>query len=154
MAMEAGAFRGSPVSAACMCVLAPYKIGHFRIEGLDVVVNKPKVAAYRAPGAPMGAFAIESLVDELARELEVDPIDLRLHNAVEEGDVAPYGPTYQAIGLKATLEAAREHPHYKATLGENQGEGKVGFKAASGWDPATGLGTPNFEKLAKAAMKL
>jgi len=123
MAMEAGAFRGSPVGPACMCVLAPYKIGNFRIEGIDVVVNKPKVAAYRAPGAPMGAFVIESLVDELARELEVDPIDLRLHNAVEEGDVAPYGPTYQSIGLKETLEAAREHPHYKTPLGENQGRG-------------------------------
>ena len=56
MWMEAGAFRGSPVSAACMCALAPYKIPNFEIEGFDVVVNKPKVAAYRAPGAPMAAF--------------------------------------------------------------------------------------------------
>ena len=90
-----------------MCALSPYRIENFSIEGFDVVVNKPKVAAYRAPGAPMAAFAVESLVDELARELEIDPIDLRIHNAVEEGDVAPYGPAFKAIGLKETLEAAR-----------------------------------------------
>ena len=123
MWMEAGAFRGSPVMAACMCVLTPYKIPNFAIEGFDVVVNKPKVAAYRAPGAPMGAFAVESLVDELARELSIDPIDLRLHNAVEEGDVAAYGPSFKAVGLKQTLEAAREHPHYRAPLAEGQGRG-------------------------------
>jgi len=123
MWMEAGAFRGSPVAAACMCALTPYKIENFAIEGFDVVVNKPKVAAYRAPGAPMGAFAVESLVDEIARELSIDPIDLRLHNAVEEGDVAPYGPRFKAIGLKETLEAARDHPHYRAPLGEGQGRG-------------------------------
>jgi CO/xanthine dehydrogenase Mo-binding subunit len=123
MWMEAGAFRGSPVGPACMCAIAPYKVPHFQIEGFDVVVNKPKVAAYRAPGAPMGAFAVESLVDEIARELSMDPIELRLLNAVEEGDIAPYGPRYQAVGLKQTLEAAREHPHYKAPLEENQGRG-------------------------------
>ncbi|MGI9591906.1 MAG: xanthine dehydrogenase family protein molybdopterin-binding subunit, partial [Myxococcota bacterium] len=123
MWMEAGAFKGSPVSAAAMCALAPYKIPNFEIEGFDVVLNKPKVAAYRAPGAPMGAFAVESVVDEIARELGRDPIELRLQNAVAEGDIAPYGPPYAAVGLKETLEAAREHPHYKAPLGENQGRG-------------------------------
>jgi CO/xanthine dehydrogenase Mo-binding subunit len=123
MWMEAGAFSGSPVSAACMCATAPYNFPNFEVEGFDVVVNKPKVAAYRAPGAPMGAFAVESLVDELALELGRDPIDLRLQNAVEEGDIAPYGPPYQRVGLKETLEAARAHPHYKAPLGENQGRG-------------------------------
>ena len=125
---ESGSFRGSPVGAACMTVIGPYTFEAFSIEGLDVVLNKPKVAAYRAPGAPNVAFATESLIDELAIQLNRDPIDLRLQNAVQEGDRAPYGPKFKRIGLRETLEAARAHPHYAAPLGENQGRGvAVGF---------------------------
>lgn len=120
---EAGAFRGSPVGAACMTILTPYVIPNFKIFGLDIVLNKPRVAAYRAPGAPIGAFAGESLIDELARKLDRDPVDLRLQNAIEEGGRAKYGPKFGVIGFKETLEAAQAHPHYKAPLGKNQGRG-------------------------------
>ncbi|MEE2664062.1 MAG: xanthine dehydrogenase family protein molybdopterin-binding subunit [Myxococcota bacterium] len=121
--LEAGAFRGSPAGAAAMTGLSSYTFPNFRIQGYDVVVNKPKVAAYRAPGAPISNFAVESCVDEMARELRIDPIELRLRNAVQEGDRAPYGPTFKAIGLRDTLEQARNHPHYKTPLGESQGRG-------------------------------
>ncbi|MCH2170934.1 xanthine dehydrogenase family protein molybdopterin-binding subunit [Myxococcota bacterium] len=120
---EAGAYPGSPVGAGTMTVLSPYRLENFRIEGLDVVTNKPKVAAYRAPGAPIAAFGIEQALDELALELGMDPIEFRLINAVEEGDDAAYGPKYQAIGFRETLETARKHPHYSAPLGPNQGRG-------------------------------
>ncbi len=123
MWFEAGAYRGSPVGGACMTIFGTYRIPHFSIEGFDVVLNKPQVAAYRAPGAPIGNFAIEQCMDELALELGIDPIELRLRNAVVEGDHAPYGPAYQAIGLRETLQAAKNHPHYKAPLAENQGRG-------------------------------
>jgi CO/xanthine dehydrogenase Mo-binding subunit len=125
---EAGAYRGSAVTAACMTVFSTYRLSNFRIRGLDIIVNKPKVAPYRGPGAPNAAFATESLIDDLARELGRDPIDLRLQNAVVEGDRATYGPAFGPIGLRETLEAARAHPHWKAPLGENQGRG-----IASGW---------------------
>ncbi|MBJ19920.1 MAG: oxidoreductase [Deltaproteobacteria bacterium] len=125
---EAGAYRGSSVTAACMTVFSAYRVPNYRIEGLDIVVNKPKVAPYRAPGAPNAAFAIESLIDDLARRLGRDPIDLRLQNAVVEGDRATYGPVFGPIGLRETLESARSHPHARAPLGENQGRG-----IASGW---------------------
>ena len=125
---EAGAFRGSPVGAGAMCALAPYKIPNFFIEFADVLVNKPKVAAYRAPGSPMASFAVESVVDELARELNLDPIELRLRNANDEGDQAPYGPKYGPIGLKTLLRAAKTHPHWRAPLGPHQGRGfAIGF---------------------------
>jgi len=120
---EAGAYRGSPAGAGAMCALSPYKIPNFLIEGHDIVVNKPKVAAYRAPGSPMAMFATESAVDEIARELDMDPIEVRLKNAASEGDAAPYGPKYGPIGLKQVLETARNHPHWKAPLAENQGRG-------------------------------
>ncbi len=125
---EAGAYRGSAVTAAVMTAFSAYRLPNFRVEGLDIVVNKPKVAPYRAPGAPNAAFATESLIDELALELGRDPIDLRLQNAVAEGDRATYGPIFGPIGLHETLEAARAHPHMKVPLGENQGRG-----IASGW---------------------
>jgi CO/xanthine dehydrogenase Mo-binding subunit len=135
MYYEAGAYRGSPVGAAAMCIFSPYRIPNYVIEGYDVVVNKPKVAAYRAPGAPMAAFALESVIDELARELDIDPIDLRLANAVEEGDRAPYGPTFGPIGMRDTLQAAKNHPHYKAPLGPNEGRGVAcGFWFNAGMD--------------------
>jgi len=120
---EAGAFKGSPVGAGMMTVFAPYKLDNVRIEGFDVVVNKPKVAAYRAPGAPMAALVVETVMDELAEKLGMDPIDLRLENAVHEGVQATYGPKYRAIGFVETLRAAKSHPHYRAPLGPNQGRG-------------------------------
>jgi CO/xanthine dehydrogenase Mo-binding subunit len=120
---EAGAFKGSPVMPGVMTMLASYELENAKLEGFDVVVNKPKVAAYRAPGAPIGAFATESVIDELAQQLGIDPIELRMRNAVREGSQAIYGPKFQAIGLVECLEAARSHPHWKAPLGPNQGRG-------------------------------
>jgi CO/xanthine dehydrogenase Mo-binding subunit len=123
MHFEAGAFPGSPVIGACMCALSSYRLDHFRIDGYDVVTNKPRVAAYRAPGSPIATFGVEQVVDEVALGLGMDPIELRLLNAVQENDVAPYGPKFQAIGLRETLEEARKHPNYSAPLGPNQGRG-------------------------------
>ncbi len=123
MAYEAGAFAGSPAGAGSMTALAPYTVPNFLIEGFDVVVNKPKVAAYRAPGAPMSSFAVESLIDEAAKKLGMDPIDIRLKNAVTEGCQATYGPKFPRIGFVETLEAIKNHPNYKIPLGPNQGRG-------------------------------
>ncbi len=123
MHFEAGAFPGSPVGAACMTALSAYRIENFVIDGYDVVTTKPKVAAYRAPGAPIAAFGVEQAVDEVAERLGMDPVALRLVNAVEENDVAPYGPKFKAIGLRETLEGVRDHPHYSTPLGPNQGRG-------------------------------
>jgi len=123
MEFEAGGFAGSPMGAATMTVFAPYNFPNFRLEGLDVVVNRPKVAAYRAPGAPNAAYPLESVIDEAARKLGIDPIEIRLKNAVKEGDTAAYGPKYDRIGFIECLQAARNSPHYKAPLGKNQGRG-------------------------------
>ncbi len=67
---DAGGFPGSPVGAGSMTVFASYDVANFAIEGFDVVSNKPKTAAYRAPGAPQSAFATEQALDELARTAE------------------------------------------------------------------------------------
>ena len=140
LAFEAGAYPGSPVGAAAMCALACYDVPNFLIEGFDVVVNKPRVAAYRAPGAPISAFAVESVVDELAKSIGMDPIDLRLANAAKEGTVAPYGPPFPRIGFVETLEAIRDSPHYQAELGPNQGRGvAAGFWFNAGMNSSATL---------------
>jgi CO/xanthine dehydrogenase Mo-binding subunit len=128
MKYQAGAFPGSPVGAGSMTALACYDIENFRIVGWDVITNSPKVAAYRAPGAPISAFAVESAIDDLALKLGMDPIALREKNAVRDGVKAAYGPTFRNIGYMQTLAAIRDHPHYQTKLGANQGRGvAVGF---------------------------
>ena len=129
LAYEAGAFPGSPVSAGAMCVFAAYDIPNAVIDGYDVVVNKPKTEAYRAPGAPNAAFATEQVVDELAEKLGLDPIEFRLRNAAKEGTRRVDGPTFPRIGLVEVLEAMRDHPHSNTPLeGPNRGRGvAVGF---------------------------
>ncbi len=123
LAYEDGAFPGIWGMLGCWCIFTPYDIPNFHIEGFDVVVNKPVNIAYRAPSAPMAAFATETVLDEIARAVGIDPLDLRLQNAAKEGDASPLGPKHGPIGLSETLDAIRKHPHYSAPLGPNQGRG-------------------------------
>src|SRR5580693_8948525 len=120
---QAGAFPGSPVQPGCMCAFAMYDLPNVHITGYDVVSNRPKVAAYRAPGAPISSFGVESCLDELARELGVDPMALREMNAARDGTKTPYGPTLTNVGYMQTLEAAKNHPNLQIPLGPNQGRG-------------------------------
>ncbi len=120
---QAGAFQGSPVQPGAMCAFAPYELENVRIVGFDVVVNRPKVAAYRAPGGPIAEFAVESVIDEVAMKIGMDPVEFRLKNAAKEGTRAPYGPKFGPIGLVQTLQAAQAHEHYKVPLKANQGRG-------------------------------
>jgi CO/xanthine dehydrogenase Mo-binding subunit len=106
-----------------MCAFAQYTIPNVRSVGIDVVSNRPKVAAYRAPGSPISAFGTESVIDELAEKLGIHPLTLRIQNGVREGDKAFFGPTYGAIGFIETLEALQDHPNNKVPLGPNQGRG-------------------------------
>jgi CO/xanthine dehydrogenase Mo-binding subunit len=121
--LQAGALPGSPIRGAAGCAFAPYDIPNVISRGFDVVSNRSKVAAYRAPGAPIGAYAVECVLDELAEALKIDPLEFRIKNAAREGTKAAHGPVYPRIGLLETMEAAKAHPHYKAPLGKNQGRG-------------------------------
>lgn len=137
---QGGAFPGSAVDMGAMSAFACYDLEHVKSVGYDVVTNRPKQAAYRAPGAPMAAFAVESVVDEMARTLGIDPIEFRLKNAARSGSRSSYGPKYGEIGLVETLEAARAHPHMQAPLGPNQGRGVAcGFWFNFGGDTCVSL---------------
>jgi CO/xanthine dehydrogenase Mo-binding subunit len=120
---QAGAFPGSPVGPGCMTAFAPYDCENVKIEGYDVVSNRPKVVAYRAPGAPISEYGVESVVNELAEKLGIDPLEFRKMNAAKEGTQAAYGPKFGPIGYVDCLEAAETGGHYQAPLGPNQGRG-------------------------------
>jgi xanthine dehydrogenase molybdenum-binding subunit len=124
MAYEAGAFPGSPVGAGAMTVLAPYDIPNVLIDGYDVLVNRPKTAAYRAPGATNSAYGAETVIDELAEKCGMDPIDFRLNNAVQQGTPQIIGPPYKRIGFIEVCEALRDSDHYRSKLtGKYRGRG-------------------------------
>ena len=120
---QAGAFKGAPTGRAVETYFSSYTIPNLKATVHDVCVNRPKVAAYRAPGAPMAAFAAEGIINELANRIGMDPIDIRLKNAVTEGDQSLGGSVYGSIGLIEVLNQTKNHPHYLAPLGPNQGRG-------------------------------
>jgi CO/xanthine dehydrogenase Mo-binding subunit len=120
---QAGAFPGSPIGPGCMCGFAMYDLPNVDVVGYDVVSNRPKVAAYRAPGAPITSFAVESALDDLATKLGMDPLTLREKNAAKNGTKTHYGPVHQNIGFTAVLDAVKSHPHWKSPLKEGQGRG-------------------------------
>jgi CO/xanthine dehydrogenase Mo-binding subunit len=139
LAYDAGAFPGSPFESAMGVVFAPYKLDNVLIDGYDVVLNKPASKAYRAPGGTNAAFASETVVDELAEKLDMDPIEFRRINAAKEGDRRADGPVYGRIGFIETLDVAAHHPHYDAPLPTSDAPHlKVGRGVASGfwfnWD--------------------
>ena len=144
MIYEAGAFPGSPIVQACQCVLTPYEIADGRIEGYDVVVNKPKAAAYRAPGVPAASFAVESVIDEICQKLGVDPLEFRVKNGVKEGSRRIPGPVLQQVGYMETLAAAMNTDHYKSKIeGPNRGRGVAAGFWFNGTGPACATGSVN-----------
>jgi CO/xanthine dehydrogenase Mo-binding subunit len=121
---EAGAYPGSPVGAGGGVIFGPYRLDNVQIDGYDVIVNRPKTAAYRAPGGTNAAFASETVVNELAEKLGIDPLEFRRINGVVEGDRRADGPVYGNIGFLSTVENAINSAHYKAPLGgKNRGRG-------------------------------
>ncbi len=105
-----------------------YKCANVKIDCFEVFTNKPQAGAYRAPGAPSATFALESNIDDIARELGMDPLEFRYRNAVEAGDLMGNGDPWPSLGLKECLERMREHPTWKD---RQPGEG-VGI-AVGGW---------------------
>ena len=94
-----------------------------KVVGFDVVTNRPKVAAYRAPGAPISEYAVQCVVDELAQKLEMDPVELRQKNEAKEGTRAAYGPKFGPIGYPELLSQAKGLEQYNTPLGPNRGRG-------------------------------
>jgi CO/xanthine dehydrogenase Mo-binding subunit len=124
-----------------LLVMGPYRWEAFDVTGYGVQTNRFTFGAYRAPGAPTAAFALESLLDELARELELDPLELRLRNAVVEGDLGVSGNPYPVIGAVEVLERIREHALWarRGSLPEGEGIGLAAGYWPGGNEPAAAV---------------
>ena len=143
---EAGGYPGSPVGAAAQCMFSPYDIENVLIDAYDVVDNKPKSTAYRAPGAPIGSFAAETIIDELAEKLSVDPLELRITNAAKEGTRRANGMVNPVIGAIETAEAALNHDHYSTPLeGPYRGRGVASGFWVNGSGPACATANVNYD---------
>ena len=143
---EAGAFPGSPVGAAAQCIFSPYDIANIVIDAYDVVDNKPKTTAYRAPGAPLGSFAAETIIDEFCEQLGMDVIDFRILNAAKEGTRRASGTINPIIGAIETAQAAKDHSHYAESLeGKWRGRGVASGFWINGAGPACATANLNYD---------
>ena len=127
IAFESGAYPGSSHNGAATSMFSPYEIDNIHLDSYDVVDNMPSTAAYRAPGAPIGAYAGESVIDEIAEKLGIDPVELRLKNAAREGTRMANGVAHPCIGAVEMMEAVYEHPHYNAALADKHTGRGVAF---------------------------
>ncbi|MDA1347768.1 MAG: xanthine dehydrogenase family protein molybdopterin-binding subunit [Chloroflexi bacterium] len=143
---ESGAFPGSSAGGGANCVFSPYDIENVVIDAYDVLDNKPKTSAYRAPGAPGAAFASESIMDEIAEKLTMDPMDLRIMNSAKEGTRRVNGFINPPIGAIETAEATKAHEHYSAPLeGPYRGRGVASGFWMNGGGAACATANVNYD---------
>jgi len=140
LAYEGGAYPGAPVFQGMNGIFAPYDCPNQLIDGYDVVVNMSKSAAYRAPGTPASMYPSEAVINELADELGMDPMDLRLKNGSKQGTQRANGGRFGApIGNVEVMQAMKDHPHYRSELsGEYRGRGvSMGFWGNAGGESSS-----------------
>ena len=128
--LDGGAYASSStavISNACSFAVGPYAVDNLLIDGLCVYTNNPPCGAMRGFGAVQACFAAEAQMDKLAAELEIDPIELRLLNALEPGGTLPTGQV-----LKGSLADEGRDPPRRGDAGSRAGG------AAAGGDPAAG----------------
>jgi CO/xanthine dehydrogenase Mo-binding subunit len=128
-------------SIAAMLSAGPYRWPAHELVSLGVATNRVTFGAYRAPAAAPAAFAVESLIDDLARRLGRDPLELRLRNIAREGDLAPSGQVFPAFGAEACLERLRDHPLWarRTDVGEHEGIGVAIGWWPGGYEPAAAV---------------
>ena len=137
---QTGAFTGSMFINAPQAMFTRYNLENVKTVSYEVVSNRPKVNSFRAPCVPQIVFGVEGVIDELARKIGMDPIDLRLKNAATEGYKTIYGETFGPIGFVETLQAAKKCDHYNSPVPPGQGRGiAAGFWFNRGGETSTSL---------------
>jgi CO/xanthine dehydrogenase Mo-binding subunit len=139
--LESGAFSGAVLTMSAVFLASVYQWPNFEVRGFEVLTHKASIAAYRAPTAPQTFFAIDSQMEQLARALDLDPVEFRLRHMMEEGNPMANGQPWQSNGAKQVLRRLGEHPfwkqraEWKASGGKN-GHGLRGTGlAVGGWIP-------------------
>lgn len=143
---DSGCFPNAPQSIAALMTGSVYQCPNLDVHGAAVLTHKPSTGAYRAPGIPQQAFALESTMDELARALDLDPLDLRVRNMSRRGDPMANDQPWPNIGMRQVLGRAREHPiwrHRKASRAAGRGVGVALGAWLGGVEGATAACTLN-----------
>ena len=116
---------------AAMHLAGPYRIPHLRIDAHLVYTNRQPSGSVRAPTAPQACWALEQHVDEVARRIGIDGLELRRRNVIDTGDEGPSGQAFEEIGLRQCLERAVEMSGYESDLPDDEAIG-----IAVGWWPS------------------
>lgn len=143
--LDKGAYCGEGgffAQMAAMHACGPYVIENINIESSLVYTNNQPSSSIRAPTAPQVCWAVEQHMDELARALDMDPVELRRRTLIEEGSEGPTRQIFDKIGMKETLERAVEMIGYGKELPEDEAIG-----VACGWWPCFGAQAGAYVKL-------
>ncbi|MBN1218955.1 MAG: xanthine dehydrogenase family protein molybdopterin-binding subunit [Anaerolineae bacterium] len=109
--MDAGAFPSNWIMNVITTLLRNnYRFQAWRLEGMEVLTNRVSITSYRAPGGVNASFAIESQLDEIANQLGLDPLQLRLQNLALQGDLLADMQPQAWVGAKEVLMALAGHP--------------------------------------------
>jgi 4-hydroxybenzoyl-CoA reductase alpha subunit len=111
MVFDTGAYADAgPVVARSsgMAITGPYRVPHVWSDSYCVYTNKAIAGAFRGFGVPQLMWAMDSTMDMLAEGIGMDPVELRLKNALEEGDISATGQILHSVGIKECIRKAAE----------------------------------------------
>jgi CO/xanthine dehydrogenase Mo-binding subunit len=136
LVMDDGCFPASMAVLAGVLLGSSYRTPNQRIVGIEVLTHRASAGAYRAPAAPQCAFALESAIDQLARELGLDPLAMRQRNATGPGDPMAMGNPWPSMGMRQVLDRLAEHPAWRERERARAAGRGVGI-ALGGWPGGT-----------------
>lgn len=123
------------ITVACYFIMLPYRLENLIYEGYHVYTNKPVGGAMRGHGIPQVRFAVETQLDTIAEKMGIDPLELRLKNALHANEPHPGKLLVQSCGFSDTLKKAAEEIGWKEKRGKlpfGRGIGLAGASFPSG----------------------
>jgi CO/xanthine dehydrogenase Mo-binding subunit len=142
LVFDAGAYSEWTVeSIGAILIAGPYRWDAWDVKAFGVETNRVSTGSYRGPGGPQASFALETLINDLAAQLNVDPLELRARNAVTIGDKMVDGEPWVRIGTLEVLEKIKNHPLWqgRASLPEDEGIGIAVGVWPGGKEPAAAI---------------
>ncbi|MDE0609730.1 MAG: xanthine dehydrogenase family protein molybdopterin-binding subunit [Anaerolineaceae bacterium] len=130
--MDAGCYPMNLASFVGYQVGNYYPVPNMEIRVREALTFKPSAGAYRAPGAPTAFFVIDTAIDEMAEQLGLDSVEMRIMNAAQEGDLQADGSPWPNQGMRETLEAVRAHPVWQ-NREKSRAKGRGVGIALGGW---------------------
>src|SRR5919109_1667385 len=113
-------------------VASYYRIPAIQVETICAYTNQVPCTQTRTPGSPQTTFAMESQMDIIARELGMNPVEFRLNNLLDDGDITPFGQKLKGIIVKETLNRALDVSGWKRPRAKNTGRGVAVYERPSG----------------------